>query len=301
MPYTVVKHTGSRYLISPLPLWAPEPCVLRGKIRLQGASTTNPIAVGDRVEVNRGVITAVQARKNYIIRRSTNLSRQEHIIAANIDTAYLIVTLILPETRLEFIDRFLITCEAYKVPVVIILHKIDLHRTLAPESVARFKAIYQGAGYPVWEGSALTGEGVEQLKAAIGGQVALFSGISGVGKTSLIQALDPDLALRTGALSDYHLKGKHTTTFYEMFPVAGGFVIDSPGIKGFGLVEVEKEEVYHFFPELFKAAAGCRFNPCSHTCEPDCAVQAALAQGVISEERYGSYLKILEEEGGKYR
>jgi ribosome biogenesis GTPase len=249
-----------------------------------------------------GVITAVHPRKNYIIRRSSNLSRQEHIIAANVDCAYLVVTLVLPQTPLEFIDRFLVTCEAYKVPVMIVLNKIDIHREATQEAVLRFKEIYEGAGYRVMETSALTGEGVEQVRAAIGGgSITLFSGISGVGKSSLINALDSGLALRTGEISDYHLKGKHTTTFYEMFPVAGGFVIDSPGIKGFGLVEVGHEEVYHFFPELFKAASGCRFNPCTHTHEPGCAVLTALEEGVVSPERYESYLKILEEKGGKYR
>jgi len=301
MLYTVVKHTGSHYLVSPLPVWEPRSCVVRGKIRLQGSTTTNPIAVGDKVEVTEGVITAVQPRKNYIIRRSSNLSRQEHIIASNLDGAYLIVTMVLPETRWEFIDRFLMTCEAYKVPVVIVLNKIDIQQQYAPKAVARFKEVYQSAGYPVWESSALTGAGVAQIREAIGGRVVLFSGVSGVGKSSLINALGAHAPLKTGELSDYHLKGKHTTTFYEMFPVAGGFVIDSPGIKGFGLVEVEREEVYHFFPELFKAAAGCRFNPCTHTHEPDCAVLAALEQGTISSERYESYLKILDEDGGKYR
>ena len=301
MYYTVVKHTGSRYLVSPLPVWDPIPCVLRGKIRLQGASTTNPVAVGDKVEVADGVIKAVHPRKNYIIRRSANLSRQEHIIAANLDCACLVVTLALPQTPLEFVDRFLVTCEAYKVPVVIVLNKMDIHQKEAAEAVARFKDIYEGAGYPVWEVSALTGEGLDRLRSAICGQVALFSGISGVGKSSLINALDSGLGLKTGEISDYHLKGKHTTTFYEMFPAAGGFVIDSPGIKGFGLVEVEREEMYHFFPELFKAASGCRFNPCIHTHEPDCAVLAALERGTVSPERYESYLKLLVEDKGKYR
>ena len=301
MHYTVVKHTGSRYLVSPLPQWDPIPCMVRGKIRLKGSTTTNPIAVGDKVEVVEGMIEAVQVRKNYIIRRSTNLSRQEHIIAANIDCAYLVVSAALPQTPLEFIDRFLVTCEAYKIPVVIVINKIDLHQLYAPEAVDRLKEVYEGAGYQVWEVSALTGVGVERLRAAICGQVALFSGISGVGKSSLINALGLNLALRTGELSDYHLKGKHTTTFYEMFPVAGGFVIDSPGIKGFGLVEVEREEMYHFFPELFKAAVGCKFNPCTHTHEPDCAVLSALEKGVISPERYDSYLKLLNEDNSKYR
>jgi ribosome biogenesis GTPase len=257
--------------------------------------------VGDKVTVTNGVIGAVEPRKNYIIRRSTNLSRQEHIIASNLDAAYLIVTLALPQTPWEFVDRFLITCEAYKIPVVIVINKIDIQQKLVSDGITRFKEVYEGAGYRVWESSALTGEGVAQIRDAISGQVSLFSGISGVGKSSLINALDPQLALRTGILSDFHLKGKHTTTFYEMFPVAGGFVIDSPGIKGFGLVEVEREEVYHFFPELFKVASGCRYSPCTHTCEPDCAVLKALEQGVISTERYQSYVKILEEEGGKYR
>ena len=298
---TVVKHTGSRYLVSPLPLWEPVSCVVRGKIRLKGNSTTNPIAVGDRVEVSDGVITSVHSRKNYIIRRSTNLSRQEHIIASNIDVAYLVVTMILPDTRWEFIDRFLITCEAYKIPVVIILNKMDIQRKFAPEAVARFKEVYRGVGYPVWECSALTGEGVECIRVALSGKISLFSGVSGVGKSSLINALEPNMQLRIGEISNYHQKGVHTTTFYEMFPVSEGFVIDSPGIKGFGLVEVEKEEVYHFFPEIFLAATNCKYNPCTHTREPDCAVLAAVKQGGISLERYDSYLKIMEEGGGKYR
>jgi ribosome biogenesis GTPase len=301
MHYTVVKHTGSHYLVSPLPQWKPLSCVVRGKIRLKESTTTNPIAVGDQVDVVDGAITAVHPRKNYIIRKSANLSRQEHIIAANVDCAYIVVTLALPQTPLEFIDRFLITCEAYKIPAVIVVNKMDIQYQCAPEAVMRFKEVYQGAGYQVLETSARTGEGVAHLRTIIGGQVALFCGISGVGKSSLINALDSNLTLRTGELSDYHLKGKHTTTFYEMFPVSGGFVIDSPGIKGFGLVEVEREELYHFFPEFFKVASGCRFNPCTHTHEPDCAVITATAQGIISHERYESYLKLLEEDNNKYR
>ena len=301
MQGTVVKHTGNRYLVSPLPLWEPQPCVLRGKIRLKESATTNPIAVGDKVEVMDGIITTVHPRNNYIIRRSTNLSRQEHIIASNIDTAFLIVTMAFPETRLAFIDRFLITCEAYKIPVVIVVNKIDILKKYALDAVLRFEEVYRGAGYPVWECSALTGAGVELLREAIFRKVVLFSGVSGVGKSSLINSLDNSMQLKVGEISSYHLKGVHTTTFYEMFPVAGGFVVDSPGIKGFGLVEVEKAEVYHFFPELFQAAAHCRFNPCTHTLEPGCAVLEGVEQGGISAERYQSYLKIMEEKGDKYR
>ena len=303
---TVIKHTGSHYLVSRLPQWEPVSCTVRGKIRLKGSRTTNPIAVGDLVDVEpaadgTAVITGIAPRKNYIIRRATNLSRQSHVIAANIDCAYLVLTLKYPQTPLEFVDRFLATCEAYSVPAVLLLNKSDILRDEVPEALARCREIYEGVGYKVWEVSALTGEGMEALREAIRGQVALFSGVSGVGKSSIINTLDPQFSLRTGEISDYHLKGKHTTTFYEMFPVAGGFVIDSPGIKGFGLVDVAREEVYHFFPELFKYAEACRFQPCTHTHEPDCAVLRALEQGLVSEERYESYLKLLDEEGGKYR
>ncbi|MCK9304442.1 MAG: ribosome small subunit-dependent GTPase A [Bacteroidales bacterium] len=306
---TVVKHTGSHYWVSPLPLWKPVCCVIRGKIRTKELYTTNPIAVGDLVDYQPqtgenaegyGVITKIHPRKNYIIRKSVNLSRQAHIIAANIDTAFLVFTLAFPETMTAFADRFLVTCEAYRVPAVIILNKIDLMGSYREETEI-FKEIYRGAGYPVIETSAITGEGIEGLRELCRGKLSLISGISGTGKSSLINSLDPSLNLRTGDISDYHLQGKHTTTFYEIHPVkSGGYIIDTPGIRGFGLIEMADQELSHYFPEMLRVLDGCRFSPCTHTHEPGCAVKEALDRGEISPERYSSYLGMLQEET-KYR
>ncbi len=304
---TVVKHTGSQYLVSNLPEWDVKTCVLKGKLRLKGSSTTNPIAVGDRVLYekegdSRGVITEVLPRRNYIIRKSTNLSRQAHIIAANLDQVFLLVTLSFPETKFEFIDRFLVTCEAYKIPVKIILNKIDLFENVNNAIVDDFKQIYNiSAGYQIIETSGKMGINTKQIREECNGKVSLFSGISGVGKSSLINALDPQLTLRTGDISDYHRQGKHTTTFYEIHPLySGGFIIDTPGIKGFGLIEMEREELSHYFPEMLRLLDNCRFAPCTHTHEPDCAVKRGVERGEITEERYVSYLSMLEEED-KYR
>jgi len=302
---TVVKHTGSHYWVSPLPLWEPVCCVIRGKIRTKELYTTNPIAVGDLVDYQPqaegyGVITKIHPRKNYIIRKSVNLSRQAHIIAANIDSALLVFTLAFPETMPAFADRFLVTCEAYRVPAIIILNKSDLMGHLRGEA-ERFKEIYRGAGYRVIETSALTGEGLEEMRELCRGKLSLISGISGTGKSSLINCLDPSLNLRTGVISDYHLQGKHTTTFYEIHPLkSGGYIIDTPGIRGFGLIEMADEELSHYFPEMLRVLRGCRFSPCTHTHEPGCAVKEALNNGEISPERYNSYLGMLQEET-KYR
>ena len=294
---TVVKNAGSHYLLSPLPEWDVFEAVLRGKIRLKGSSITNPVAVGDRVVYEDGVITEILPRKNYLIRRSTNLSRQAHIIAANIDRAYIVVSLYFPEVKLPFLDRILVTCELYGIPATIVLSKTDLYREADPDGVAHLKAIYEGAGYPVLETSVKTGEGIDELREACKGRVNLFSGESGVGKSSLIKALDPSLDPKIGKISAAHLQGKHTTSLYEMYPLAsGGFVVDSPGIRGFGLVDVEKEEIARYFPEMLKASADCRVTPCTHTHEPGCAVKAAVDAGVISPERYNSYLGMLEED-----
>ncbi len=301
---TVVKNAGSHYLLSELPAWEVFPAVLRGKIRLKQSVVTNPIAVGDvvRYEMDPGhsgldpespaVITEILPRRNYVIRRSTNLSRQAHIIAANVDRAYLVVSLYFP-----FLDRILVTCALYGIPATIVLSKVDMYRELDPEGLARFHAIYEGAGYPVIETSVVSGEGVDTIREACKGKVNLFSGESGVGKSSLIKALDPSLDPKIGAISAAHLQGKHTTSLYEMYPLSsGGYVIDSPGIRGFGLVDVEKEEIARYFPEMLREGAGCRFTPCTHTHEPGCAVKAAVDAGVISPERYNSYLGMLEED-----
>ncbi|MBR5104283.1 MAG: ribosome small subunit-dependent GTPase A [Bacteroidales bacterium] len=338
---TVVKHTGSHYLLAQLPQWDLFPAVLRGKIRLKGSTATNPVAVGDHVTFsvdvpddafvqeggvltddgrrvsmeylileNPAAITAVQQRKNYIIRKSTNLSRQSHIIAANLDRAFIIATIDYPEIKLPFLDRILVTCEVYNIPVTIVLNKVDLYRESHAEMLEAFHEIYEGAGYPVMEVSALTGEGVDALREACCGHVSLFSGVSGVGKSSLIKALDPSLDPRVGEISDVHLQGKHTTTFYEMYALSTchsehgeeshGFIVDTPGLRGFGLVDLKKEEIALYFPEMLKVSENCRFAPCTHTHEPGCAVKEAVEAGEISYDRYSSYLGMLDEEG-KYR
>ena len=308
---TVVKHTGSHYLLSKLPEWNLFPAVLRGKIRLKGSTATNPVAVGDVVSYetdngrptleNPAVIKSVHERRNYVIRKSANLSRQAHIIAANIDQAFIVVTLDFPEVKLPFLDRILVTCEVYNVHPVIVLNKIDLFRDAYAVQLDAFHRIYEGAGYSVMEVSALTGEGREALLEACAGKITLFSGVSGVGKSSLIKAMDPTLELKIGEISEAHLQGRHTTTFYEMYPLSsGGFIIDTPGIRGFGLVDIEPEEIALYFPEMLRTSAGCRFTPCTHTHEPGCAVKAAVEEGTVSYERYSSYLGMLEE-GKKYR
>lgn len=319
---TVVKHTGSHYLLSRLPEWDLFPAVLRGKIRLKGSTATNPVAVGDIVnyeaEGDAAVITSVEPRRNYIIRKSTNLSRQSHIIAANLDGAFLVITLDFPQVKLPFLDRLLVTCEVYNVPPVIVLNKCDLYGPEHQDMLEAFHEIYEGAGYSVLEVSARTGQGVALLRDMVSGKilpdgsvneeydpskpcVSLFSGVSGVGKSSLIKALDPSLDPRVGEISDVHLQGKHTTTFYEMYSLeSGGFIVDTPGLRGFGLVDLKKEEIALYFPEMLKAAQDCRFTPCTHTHEPGCAVKEAVEEGVISYDRYSSYLGMLEEEG-KYR
>ncbi len=316
---TVVKHTGSHYMLAQLPQWNLFPAVLRGKIRLKGSTATNPVAVGDNVTFsadvpddaqnpmecltaeNPAAITAVHPRKNYIIRKSTNLSRQSHIIAANLDRAFIIATIDFPEIKLPFLDRLLVTCEVYNVPVTIVLNKVDLYRESHAEMLEAFHEIYEGAGYPIIEVSALTGEGVDTLRDACKGHVSLFSGVSGVGKSSLIKALDPSLDPKVGEISDVHLQGKHTTTFYEMYALAsGGFIVDTPGLRGFGLVDLKKEEIALYFPEMLRVSEDCRFAPCTHTHEPGCAVKEAVEAGEISYDRYSSYLGMLDEEG-KYR
>ncbi|MBR1510698.1 MAG: ribosome small subunit-dependent GTPase A [Bacteroidales bacterium] len=303
---TVVKNAGSHYLLSALPEWNVFPAVLRGRIRLKASEITNPIAVGDQVRyewaddksgAESAIITEILPRRNYLIRRSTNLSRQAHIIAANIDMAYIVVSLYFPEVKLPLVDRILVTCELYGIPATIVLTKTDLYKADAAEEVAYFRSIYEKAGYPVVETSVQTGEGVDRLREACGGKVNLFSGESGVGKSSLIKALDPSLDPKIGQISAAHLQGKHTTSLYEMYPLAsGGFVIDSPGIRGFGLIDVEKEEIARYFPEMLNLSQDCRFTPCTHTHEPGCAVKEAVSSGAISAERYNSYLGMLEED-----
>lgn len=298
---TVVKHTGSHYLLSSLPEWAPFPATIRGKVRLLKSGSTNPIAVGDKVSYEldgqgQATITGVSPRRNYLIRRSTNLSRESHIIASNIDRCFIVVTLALPQVPLQFLDRMLVTCGLYGVDVTIVLNKYDLL-----EEADYFHEIYSGAGYEVIDVSARTGHGIADLRKSMSAGINLFSGMSGVGKSSLIKALDPSLDPRTGDISSAHLQGRHTTTFYEMYPVqSGGFIIDTPGIRSFGLVDIEPDEIARYFPEMLRESTACRYMPCTHTHEPHCAVREAIDDGRISPERYASYLGMLEE-SGKYR
>ncbi len=279
-------------------------CRMRGKLRLRGVRSTNPVVVGDTVHCECGedgewVIVDIAPRHNYIIRRASNLSKESHIIASNIDRAMLVVTLVEPVTAVEFIDRFLVTCEAYKVPVTILLAKIDLLQD-NPEAVAEFHRVYEGAGYEVIDISATQGIGVERVKAMLSGKTTLLSGNSGVGKSTLIGAIDPTIDIRTGEISDSFHKGKHTTTFSTMYRIANGYIIDTPGVKGFGLIDIDDKELWHYFPEMISRAGECKFFNCTHTHEPHCAVIEAVKREEIAFSRYESYLKILDEDD-KYR
>ena len=298
---TVVRATGSWYDV--LHDGETVRCRIRGRLRLKGVRSTNPVVVGDEVacEADEGgdyVIADILPRRNYVIRRASNLSKESHIIAANVDQALLMASLRSPETPTEFVDRFLVTCEAYKVPVTILLSKLDLQDA---EAVAEFRAVYEGAGYRVLEVSVREGRGVEEVRELLAGRTTLVSGNSGVGKSTLIQAIDPSLDIRTGEISESHHKGRHTTTFSTMYPLAGGgAVIDTPGIKGFGLIDIDEAELWHYFPEMMRVAPACRFYNCPHTHEPGCAVTEAVKAGEIAWPRYESYLKIRDEDE-KYR
>lgn len=303
----VIKNTGSWYQVRTDDGRDIE-CKVKGNFRLKGIRSTNPIAVGDRVvivENNEGtaLITEIEDRKNYIIRKSSNLSKQSHILAANIDLCFLIVTINHPVTSTVFIDRFLASAEAYRVPVNLIFNKIDIYDEDESEYMDALIAMYEHIGYPCIKIAALQNTGIAALHEKIKGKITLFSGHSGVGKSTLINSLIPQADLKTGAISGYHGKGMHTTTFSEMIELPhGGFIIDTPGIKGFGTVDMEKAEIFHFFPEIFKFSRDCRFNNCIHINEPGCAVRDAVEKHYISESRYKSYLSMMEEETEeKYR
>lgn len=300
---TVIRATGSWYDVAAD--GETLRCRVRGRLRLRGVRSTSPVVVGDSVNVVCGetgewLIEDIAPRRNYIIRRASNLSKESHIIAANLDQALLVVTLFSPQTNTEFIDRFLVTCEAYRIPVTIVLNKIDLART-EPQMLDAFERIYRSAGYAIVECSATGGEGVDRIRGMLAGRTTLLSGNSGVGKSTLIGAVEPSIDIRTGEISAAHLKGRHTTTFSQMYPLpAGGAVIDTPGIKGFGLIDIADDELWHYFPEMMERASECQFYNCTHTHEPNCAVVEAVRRGEIAVERYESYLKILDEDE-KYR
>ena len=301
----VIKNTGSWYLVKTEDGRTIE-CKIKGNFRLKGIRSTNPIAVGDYVQIiinNEGTafISEIEDRKNYIIRRASNLSKQSHILAANLDQCMLIVTINYPETSTIFIDRFLATAEAYRVPVKLIFNKTDRYNEDDTRYMDALINLYTYIGYPCFKVSALKNIGTDEVKKDLEGKVTLLSGNSGVGKSTLINAILPEQTLKTGEISDYHNKGMHTTTFSEMFPVdGGGYIIDTPGIKGFGLIDIEGRELRHFFPEMMRLSPGCRFYDCSHTHEPGCAVREAVERGELSFQRYESYLKILDEDE-KYR
>jgi len=294
----VIKSTGSWYQVVTKDSKVVD-CRIKGKFRTKDIKTTNPIAVGDQVEFEpepdqeTGVITKLHDRKNYIIRKSVNLSKQAQIIAANLDQAFLIVTLASPRTSLGFIDRFLVTAEAYDIPAGLIFNKLDLFSDEGLEILADYKAIYENIGYPCYEVSAIEGTNLENVQELLKDKTTLFTGHSGVGKSTLINQLIPDKELKTGAISDWSDKGQHTTTFAEMHGLPqGGYLIDTPGIRELGIIDIEKQELGHFFPEMRERLNECRFHNCRHINEPGCAVMEAVEEGVIDESRYESYLSI---------
>lgn len=305
----VIKNTGSWVTVRLDDGSGIVNCKMRGVLRLKGMRCTNPVAVGDIVQVeDKGgdapVVGAIEPRRNYIIRRASNLSKEFQIIAANLDQAVLVVTLTNPVTSTTFIDRFLATAEAYQVPAVLAFNKIDLLTTdKLRQQLDDLQALYQSIGYPVIAMSAATGQGADELKAQLKGKMSLLSGNSGVGKSSIINLLVPDAHVKVGDVSQTHHKGMHTTTFSELLDLPdGGAIIDTPGVKAFGTIDFERAEVAHYFPEIFNISSGCRFNNCTHTHEPGCAVLDAVEQGEIAHSRFVSYLSILDEDpNNKYR
>ncbi len=303
----VVKNTGSWYHVK-CDNDSIIACKIKGVFRLKGIRSTNPVAVGDRVRIDIGVdgsayITFIEDRRNYIVRKASNLSKLSHILAANLDQVLLIVTINHPETNTVFIDRFLATSEAYRVPAVLLFNKTDRYDEWETNYMKALINLYESIGYPCLCMSAIDPDSVKEVRKMLQGKISLVSGNSGVGKSTFINAIFPDLALRTESISEHNNKGTHTTTFSEMFELPeGGYLIDTPGIKGFGTIGMKAAEIAHYFREIFKVSQNCRFNNCTHVHEPDCAVRQAVERREISESRYSSYLNILEDcEEGKYR
>lgn len=309
MKGTVYKSTGSWYTVKAENGLFYE-CRIKGKFRIQGIKSTNPIAVGDRVtfklqtkdEKTQGIISEIEKRENYIVRRSVNLSKRTHILAANIDQLFLVITLNNPPTFTSFIDRFLVTAEAYHIKTVLLFNKIDTYNKEELLEIAYLKSIYNTIGYECLTLSAQTGKNINQLKQLMKGKVSIFAGHSGVGKSTLINTIEPALDIKTKEISEQHLQGQHTTTFAEMYDLSfDAKIIDTPGVKGFGVVDIEKEELSDYFPEFFKRKEYCKFNNCLHLKEPQCAVKKALEDGEIPWSRYRSYVQILEGEDTHYR
>ena len=305
----VIKSTGSSYLLSSQEAGMTE-CVISGKYRLEGLRSTNPVVVGDWVRFSIGEgeelgrITDVMPRKNYIIRKSTKLSKSHQIIASNIDQLMLMVTVADPVTHAEFIDRYLVTSEAYNIPAILLINKTDLYSEPERRTMEKWRRIYEEIGYACIECSLKKMVNLDQIKSALKEKISLLAGNSGVGKSTLINIIEPSLNLKTREISQSHKSGKHTTTFAEMFELGmGGFIIDTPGIRGFGITDMEDEPLYHYFPELFKISTGCKYHNCIHVNEPDCAVRHSVESGKISMSRYKSYLNLLEEQqnDSKYR
>jgi len=303
----VIKNTGNNYLVKTN---AGEElyCQAKGNFRLKGIRSTSPVVVGDHVilcvnDDNSAYITEIEERKNYILRRASNLSKHSHILAANIDLALLIVTIKEPITSTVFIDRFLVTAEAYRVPVCLVFNKIDLYDELDYSYLNGLTHLYKTIGYSTLKISTKTGEGLDEVRQLVKGKTTLISGHSGVGKSSLINEIVEESSRKVGKISEYHQKGMHTTTFSEMIPLKeGGYIVDTPGIKGFGIIDMEKSEIAHYFPEIFRFSHQCRYNNCLHLNDPGCAVIKGVDENYISQSRYLSYLNILEDlEEGKYR
>ena len=308
----VIRSTGSWYSVKSD---AGEfiDCRIKGKLRMKEVRTTNPVAVGDRVEFElqydettkdgvTGIISSVEQRKNYIIRRASNLSIESQIIAANIDHAFIVVTVNYPVTLPGFIDRYLVSAMAYRIPASLVFNKLDLYTEKDYQKLEEYLHTYESIGYKCYQVSAEKNFNIEPLHEDIKGKICLFSGLSGVGKSSILNRIDPELMLKTGIISDHHQQGKHTTTFAEMFETHDGtYIIDTPGIRGFGVIDMAKEEIAHYFPEMFGLLDKCRFFNCTHTHEPGCAVKSAAENGEIPATRYESYLSLIAEDNGKYR
>ncbi len=299
----VIKSTGSRYKVLDSDGIIHD-CVIKGKFRVKGIRTTNPVAVGDVVSFDPGdsIITTLAPRRNYMIRRASNLSKESQIIAANIDQAFIMLSVKMPETPVEFIDRFLATAEAYRIPAALIINKSDLYGAEEQAFAEKLQSVYRSIGYETWIVSVEKNENLEPVRAAMAGRTTLVAGNSGVGKSSFLNRLNPSLKLKTAVISEYHEQGKHMTTFPEMHPLpGGGFVIDTPGIRGFGVIDFARDEIYHFFPEIFRISSRCRFHNCLHLNEPDCAVRKAVAGNEMEPWRYKSYISMLLEDTSKYR